>query len=178
MRESIRRLLIDRTGEDIPVWNQRVRASGAQTEEELRGWLTRAGVTGYPRMLLVMERFGYPGFMLAPAGDLIDGQYAGVPALRAVYDAVARYAGALPGVQVQARKTYVSLLTPQRTFARIQRIGRDGVAVALRLNARPTGRLTRSKVHPSTPLQLLLRAPGDLDAEAKRWIRQACDDSR
>lgn len=173
MRESIRRLLIERTGEDIPAWNRRIRATGIDDAEQLRRWLTRSGVTGYPRMLLVMERFGYPDFMLASADELIDGQYASFPALRKVYEGVVAYVGTLPHVQVQARKTYVSLLTPKRTFARVQRVSRDAVAVALRLDVKPVGRLTASKVHESTPVQLLLRTPADLDRDAKEWIRRA-----
>ena len=38
--------------------------------------------SGYPQMLLVMERFGYPDFLLASADELIDGQYADRPELR------------------------------------------------------------------------------------------------
>ena len=178
MRESIRRLLIERTGEDIPAWNRRIRATGIDDPEKLRRWLTASGVVGYPRMLLVMERFGYPDYMLASADALIDGQYVGYPALRRVYDAVIAYVTQWPDVEVQARKSYVSLVTAKRTFARIQRASADSVAVALRLAVTPTGKLTASKVHESTPVQLLLRAPAELDRSAREWIRRAHDENR
>ena len=57
-------------------------------EASLRAWLSKKGVTGYPAMLLVMERFGYPDYLQASADDLIETQYADRPAMRAIYDAV------------------------------------------------------------------------------------------
>ena len=63
-------------------------------------------------MLLVMERFGYPDFLLASADELIDGQYADRPALRPILDEVLLRAAEVGEVDVQARKTYVTLVTP------------------------------------------------------------------
>ncbi|HEV2231681.1 MAG TPA: DUF5655 domain-containing protein [Thermoplasmata archaeon] len=177
MREQIRRQLVRQTGADLPEWNARIRASGPDNPEGLRAWLTKRGVTGYPRMLLGYERFGYPEFMLASAKQLIDGQYEGKPVAHALYEAAIRKVSALGKVEVQARKTYVSLLGPRRTFARLQVVGRDTVAMALRLDAPPGGRLDPSKVHDSMPVQITLRAPRDLDAEALRWVRQALDEA-
>ena len=76
MREWEIGLLEKATGHGLEHWNARVLATGLQYEAELRTWLTEQGVTGYPRMLLVMERFGYPDFLLATSGELVDGQYA------------------------------------------------------------------------------------------------------
>lgn len=60
MREQEIRWLIERTGEGLEEWNSRVREKGFTDEAGLRAWLTDEGVAGYPQMLLVMERFGYP----------------------------------------------------------------------------------------------------------------------
>src|SRR5690348_7795284 len=64
------------------------------------------------------ETFGYPGFLVADADELIDKQYADRPRLRPVFDAVLSTLPTLPGpVTVQARGTLVSLVSPRRTFA-------------------------------------------------------------
>jgi hypothetical protein len=38
--------------------------------KQLRTWLTQQGVTGNAQSHLVMERFGYPDFLLASADEL------------------------------------------------------------------------------------------------------------
>ena len=75
MQAMSARLLKERTGADVETWNQRIKAEGFTTEQDLRAWLTAQGVTGYAQSLLVMERFGYPDFLLASADELIQGQY-------------------------------------------------------------------------------------------------------
>jgi hypothetical protein len=83
MRDSIAARLLRQTGHDVSWWNGKIAATQALGDEAaLRAWLTGEGVTGYQQMLLVMERFGYPGYLLATAGELLDGQYAGRPQLR------------------------------------------------------------------------------------------------
>ncbi len=88
MREQEIRWLVERTGEGLDTWNERVLASGITDEAGLRTWLTEKGVTGYPAMLLVMEAFGYPDYLQATADELIDGQYADRPELRPVLDTI------------------------------------------------------------------------------------------
>src|SRR5437879_13676636 len=76
MKDMSARLLKERTGEGVRTWNRRIQRERLDDEESLRLWLTKQGVTGYAQSLLVMERFGYPDFLLATADELIDGQYA------------------------------------------------------------------------------------------------------
>jgi hypothetical protein len=173
MREMSARLLKGRTGEDVDSWNQRVIQSGFGDEKSLRGWLSEQGVTGYAQSMLVMERFGYPDFFLATADELIDGQYADRPGLRLVFEAILAAAMSLGEVVIQARKTYVSLVTPRRTFARVQP-AKDRVQLALRLERQqPGGRLEPSKIHESMRVQIGLAAPEEVDAEVLKWLRQA-----
>src|SRR5262247_566194 len=133
MRDMSARLLKERTGEDVDTWNRRVKKERFNDEKALRSWLTKQGVTGYAQSLLIMERFGYPDFFLASAEDLIDGQYVDRPQLRPIFDAMINAAAGLGEVTIQARKTYVSLVTPRRTFARIQPTTKSRVDLALRL---------------------------------------------
>src|SRR5919201_4388016 len=134
--EWIADLLKRRTGEDLETWKDRLAAREFADEAGLRTWLTEQGVTGYPQMLLVMERFGYPDFLLASADELIDEQYADRPRLRAILDAILARAASLGEITVQARKGYVSLLTPRRTFAAVQPTSRTRVDLGLKLRDR------------------------------------------
>ena len=107
-QELSARLLAERTGESVETWNERVKGHGFTDEQQLRAWLSAQGVTGYAQSLLVMERFGYPDFLLASADELIEGQYADRPQIRPIFDAIIDAAAGLGEVVVQARKTYVS----------------------------------------------------------------------
>src|SRR5262245_3767313 len=174
MQAMSARLLKERTGADVETWNQRIKVEGFTTEQELRAWLTARGVTGYAQSLLVMERFGYPDFLLASADELIQGQYADRPQLRPIFEAIVAAAAGLGEVIIQARKTYVSLVSPRRTFARVQPTSRSRVDLALRLAGQePGGRLRPSKIHESMPLQIGLATPDEVDAEVLGWLQQA-----
>ena len=117
----VRDLLLKRTGEDLAAWNARVAAQDPRRRGQpasLAG--PSQGVTGYPQMLLVMERFGYPDYLRATPDELVEGQYRDRPGLRPIHDALLALLPAIGEVDVQNRKTYVALLTPRRTFASIE----------------------------------------------------------
>ena len=176
MKEMSARLLLERTGEGVEAWDRRIREQGFENEKALRAWLTEQGVTGYAQSLLVWERFGYPDFLVATADELIDAQYADRLHLRPIYEAVVQAAAAVGEIAIQARKTYVSLLTPRRTFARVQATTKSRVDLGLRLEGyKPGGRLQPSKIHPSMPLQISLTVPADVDSEVVSWLQRAYD---
>ncbi len=176
MKEMSARLLHERTGQEVATWNQRIQAEGFTDEQALRAWLTKQGVTGYAQSLLVMERFGYPDFLVASADALIQGQYADRPQLRPIFDAIIDAAAGLGEVVVQTRKTYVSLVSPLRTFARVQPTTKQRVDLGLRLEGlEPGGRLLPSKIHETMPLQISLTTPDEVDAEVLAWLQQAYD---
>jgi len=176
MRALSARLLKERTGADVETWNQRIRAEGFTDEQALRSWLVTQGVTGYAQSLLVMERFGYPDFLVASAEALIQGQYADRPQLRPIFDAIIDAAAGLGEVVVQTRKTYVSLVSPRRTFARVQPTTKQRVDLGLRLEGlEPGGRLQPSKIHETIPLQISLTTPEQVDAEVLDWLQRAYD---
>jgi len=172
------RLLQERTGEDVATWNRRIAKEQLNDEKSLRAWLTKQGVTSYPQSLLVWERFGYPDHLLASAEDLIDRQYADRPQLRPIFDAVIDAAAGLGQLTIQARKTYVSLVTSRRTFARIQPTTKSRVDLALRLEGhKPGGRLQPSKIHETTRLQISLASLDDIDSEVLKLLQEAYDRS-
>lgn len=174
MQEMSARLLHERTGEDLETWKGRIASAGFTDEPTLRAWLTEQGVSGYAQSLLVMERFGYPAFFLASADELIEGQYADRPQLRPIFDALIDAAVRLGEVVIQTRKTYVSLVTPRRTFARIQPTTKQRVDLGLRLHGQqPGGRLQPSKIHETMPLQISLTALDQVNAEALAWLQRA-----
>jgi hypothetical protein len=172
------RVLENRTGEGVDAWMRRIRARRIRNEQDLRLWLTKEGVTGYAQSLLVMERFGYPDFLRATADELIEQQYEDRPHLRPIYDAIVSAAGQCGEVVVQARKTWVSLVTPRRTFARVLAPTRARVDLGLRLeNRRPGGRLQRSRIHETMPLQVSLTRVAEVDSGVVRWLQQAYDEN-
>jgi hypothetical protein len=178
MNAMVARLLEERTGEGMEAWNQRIRAKGFKDEKSLRAWLTEHGVTGYPQMYLVMEQFGYPDYLVASADELVEGQYADRPALRPIYDAIL---AALPGlgeVVVQTRKGYVSLVTPRRTFARIQPTTKTRIDLGLRLpDQKSGGRLLPSRMDETLPIKISLTAHEQVDEEVLGWLQKAYDEN-
>jgi len=177
MREQEIKWLIERTGEGLETWNARVLAQGFGDESTLRAWLTSQGVTGYPQMLLVMERFGYPDYLQATADELIDGQYADRGDLRSILDAILALLPAIGNVEVQARKTYVALLTPKRTFGAVQPTTKKRVDLGLRLSpGQPAeDRLERAPNfgQSSVTHKIPLSSAADVDDFVVDWLRRA-----
>lgn len=172
------RLLQKQTGEGLDHWNQRVRKEKFKDEKSLRTWLHQQGVKGYAESLLVMERFGYPDFLTASADELIEGQYADRSHLRPIYEAIINAVLGIGAVTIQARKTYVSLLTPRRTFARVQPTTKNRVDVGLRIEGqKPFGRLQRSTIHETMKVQVCLSSVEEIDAEVLSWLRRAYDEN-
>jgi hypothetical protein len=123
---------------------------------------------------------GYPDFLTAESGELIDGQYADRPQLRPILDAVLAVLPALGPVTVQARKTIVSLVTPRRTFAVVRATTKDRVDLGLRLDgAKPGGRLQSAKNIGSggATVRVALRRPEDVDDEVRDLMRRAYEEN-
>jgi hypothetical protein len=177
MRTSIAERMVRQTGHDVAWWNERIAAEdGFADDAALRGWLTDNGVTGYQQMLMVMETFGYPAYLLATADELIDAQYADRQALRPILDAVVTAVAAMGELEVQARKTYTSLLTPRRTFTAVRPTTRSRVDLGLRIDgAEPAGRLLdgRNTAGGSVNLRVALQSVDDLDEEALGLLSRA-----
>ncbi|ROP42354.1 DUF5655 domain-containing protein [Saccharothrix texasensis] len=164
------------TGEGVPEWNRRVLSSGLDNECDLRLWLREQGVTGYPQMLLVMERFGYPDLLSASSDGLVDAQYADRSELRPILDRLLAEAALLGPMRVQARKTHVALVSPRRTFAIVKATGRARVDLGLRLaDHPPTGRLEplRSPGDGTITVRIGIGSADDIDDDTLTHLRHA-----
>ena len=173
-RQMSASLLERRTGVGIEEWNRRVKGSGADRDEKtLNAWLAEQGVTGYPQMLLVFERFGYPDYLVASADELIDAQYRDRPQLRPILERILSIARELPDVTVQARKGYITLVSPRRSFA-IIRATKNRVDLGLRLQQKPSGRLQAAGSMPQgwATAKIELGSPDDVDAEVERALKR------
>jgi Domain of unknown function (DUF5655) len=172
-REMWARILEKQTTEGLDAWNRRIREASVGDESGLRTWLAVRGVTGYAQSLLVMERFGYPDFILATADELIEKQYADRSHLRPIYDAIISAAARCDELVIQARKTYVSLVAPRRTFARVQP-AKTRVDLGLRLEScKPGGRLEPARIHHTMRVQIALTTREEVDAEVQLWLERA-----
>ena len=176
MRDQEIKWLVERTGDGLEAWNARVLESGAADEASLRAWLSERGVTGYPAMLLVMERFGYPDYLRATPDELIDGQYAARPTLRPILDTILGLLPSIGHVEVQTRKIYVALITPKRTFGAVQPTTKKRVDLGLRLTAdiQPDGRLERAPNfgQSSVTHKIGLSSADEVDDYVLDWLRR------
>jgi len=173
-------LLQRRTGASVEEWNRRIRELGFTDERSLRDWLSEQCVAGYPQMMLVMERFGYPEFLVASANQLIDGQYADRQALRTILDAVLARVVAFADVTIQTRKTYVSLVTPKRTFATVEPTTRSRVDVGLRIpaaEARGRAEPARSMGQSAMTARIGLTSVDEVDDEVESWLLRAYEEN-
>ncbi len=176
MRTMMERLLLERSGDGVGEWNRRIAAEKPGSEDALRAWLADRGVVGYAQTLLVMETFGYPDFLTASADELLDIQYADRPQLRPVLDALLALAVTMESVAVQARKTYVTLVTPRRQFALIRATTRSRVDLGLRLaGAVSTGRLlpAGSLGNDVITVRVALTSVDDIDDEVRELLLRA-----
>ena len=175
----VRDMLVNRTGEDVAAWNAKVTALNPADETSLRAWLAEQGVTGYPAMLLVMERFGYPDYLRATADELLDGQYADRAQLRPVHDALLALLPGIGQVDVQNRKNYVALITPKRTFASIEPRTKSRVDLGMRLSREQpeSGRLVlaTSMGQSGVTHRIGLATAQDVDDEVRGWLQRAYD---
>jgi len=127
-------------------------------------------------MLLGYETFGYPDYLLSSADELIEGQYRDKPAIRPIYDRLIAELPEVGEVEVQARKTYVALIGPRRTFASIQPTTRTRVDIGLRFDdaADAEGLEPAKSIGQSSMThKLALSSPDDVDREAVGWLRRA-----
>jgi uncharacterized protein DUF5655 len=170
-------LLQARTGKSLADWSRRIAKQRFADQQSLRVWLIAQGVTGYPLTLLTMECFGDPDYLLATADELVDDQYAARPHLRPIFDLLVEVCTRFGPIVFQARRSYVSFVTPRRAFARVSPLT-SRIELALRLDGElPGGRLRASPSGDTMKVLIDLTTCDDVDAEVAAWLRRAYEES-
>ncbi|MBP2325597.1 hypothetical protein JOF56_005982 [Kibdelosporangium banguiense] len=184
MHEWSAQLLKRQTGQGVDDWNVRIKETGIGSRDELMHWLKARNINGYAQQLLIMERFGYPDFLLKTAEELVDDQFAGREHLRPVFNEVieAGVGIAQEGlVEVQARKTFVTLRTRRRKFAMVKPTTKTRVDLGLRIVELSSGHLRFAERLQSAKLlrddtmthRIPLSRLEDVDDEVSYWLAVA-----
>jgi hypothetical protein len=181
MHEWSAQLLRRQTGQDVEEWNRRIRDTGITSRDELQMWLKTRSINGYAQQLLIMERFGYPEFLLQTAEELLAGQFADRQHLRPVFDEVIEAGVGIAHhglVEVQARKTFVTLRTKRRKFAMVRPSTKTRIDLGLRIvelgggHERFTPRLQSAKLLRDDTMthRIPLTRLEDVDDEVCYWL--------
>lgn len=184
MHEWSAQLLKRQTGQGVDDWNVRIKETGITSRDELQLWLKTRNINGYAQQLLIMERFGYPDFLLKTAEELVADQFADREHLRPVFNEVieAGVGIAQQGlVEVQARKSFVTLRTRRRKFAMVKPTTRTRVDLGLRIvdlngsHERFAGRLQSAKLLRDDTMthRIPLARLEDVDDEVSYWLAVA-----
>ena len=141
------------------------------------------GFPGWPKLKAEVERRrsaaspAEPALLTAEAGQLIDAQYAGRSQLRPILDKVLRVLPLLGPVTVQARKTFVSLVSPRRTFAVVQATTKTRVDLGLRLDGIGQEAACRRR-RTSAPRPCVSGSPGPVRLTTRCWAGCGAPTSR
>ncbi len=179
MMEAIERNLPARTGRTLAQWAALVKKAGPAERKDRIAWLRKEhGLGGATAMLVAYAAEGRRPHQDYEDGDaLVATMYSGKKAaLRQTHDATLAAASRLgKDVAPSARKTYVSLVR-KRQFAALQPSTADRVDLGLVLpGVKSQGRLEATKTVGGGRVthRIALRSPKDVDAEVKRWLREA-----
>jgi hypothetical protein len=184
MHEWSAQLLKRQTGQDVDDWNIRIKETGIDSRDELQLWLKTRNINGYAQQLLIMERFGYPDFLLKTAEELVDDQFADREHLRPVFNEVIEAGVGIAHqglVEVQARKTFVTLRTKRRKFAMVKPSTKTRVDLGLRIvdlnggHLRFAERLQSAKLLRDDTMthRIPLARLEDVDDEVSYWLAVA-----
>lgn len=184
MHEWSAQLLRRQTGQTVDDWNRTIRETGIASRDELQDWLKTRNINGYAQQLLIMERFGYPEFLLKTAEELVEEQFADRVHLRPVFDEVIEAGVGIAHqglVEVQARKTFVALRTRRRKFAVVKATTKTRIDLGLRIvdlnsgHQRFAARLQSAKVLRDDTMthRIALTRLEDVDDEVCYWLAVA-----
>ncbi len=165
------------TGKPVAKWVELARAQGFAKHGEILKWLKEKHGVGH----------GYANFLAKEAlkaddggGDtaLLDAQFAGSKAaLKPLYEQVVKLVGGFGGdVEIAPKKNNVSLRRSKQ-FALLQPSTATRLDVGLILKGvKPEGRLEMSgSFNAMFTHRVRVASQSDIDADLKRWLRQAYD---
>jgi hypothetical protein len=170
MRASIERNMLAKTGKPLDHWVGLVRKQGLSGHGPVVKYLMAEH--GFTRGYAGSVAWALREETVAP-DELVEAQYTGKESLRPILEAVRK---AIPrGAEEGARKTYVTWLNG-RQFALLQPSTRTRADLGLVLeDAAATARLQEAGSFGSGRVthRVALAGPGEVDAEVKRWLRNA-----
>jgi hypothetical protein len=168
--------IAEKTGKTVQQWISVVKTSGLQKHGEIVRFLkTDHGFThGYAN--LIAHQALKSSAAHQDEADLVAAQYAGPKAgLKPIYDKVLKAAQKFgPDLEVAPKKTYVSLRR-KKQFALIQPSTKTRVDLGINLKGKePAGRLEASgSFNAMVSHRVRLESTSDVDAEVKRWLKEA-----
>ena len=172
---TMTRNLESNTGKSLAAWVELVRARKLDRHGEIVAWLKGEHELGHGYANLVAASTLKSGDA-APAGDLVEAQYAGTKAgLRPMYDAlIAAVQKFGEDVEVSPKKGYVSLRRSKQ-FAVVQPSTATRLDVGLNLKGTPAaGRLEASgSFNAMVSHRVKLEAGARIDKELIAWLKQA-----
>ncbi len=171
--------IAEKTGRPVDYWLDVVRKSGLEKHGQLVKMLKDDhGFThGYANMVVHRALKSRAG-EASDDTDLVAAQYAGPKAgLKPIYDRVIGIVeGFGAGLDIAPKKAYVSL-RHKTQFALVQPSTKTRVDLGINLKGRePEGRLEASgSFNAMVSHRVRLEKPADVDAEVKRWLKDAFD---
>jgi predicted transport protein len=166
----------EKTGKTLEQWLKVTAKAGLAKHGEIVKLLKGEHGMGHGFANLVAARTLEAGAPAAGGDDLLAAQYAGPKAdMKAVYDAVEKAARALgKDVIVRPLKTYVTLRRGKQ-FAIVKPSTKTRVDVGFNLKGvDPAGKLLPSgSLGSMVTHRMELTSPKDVNAEFKRWLKQA-----
>ena len=173
-----------KTAKTIAQLHAAVEKAGLAKFSDKRSWLMAQFALGYGDANAVANFIGKPlpdlggaaAVPVAPTGDPLDAIYTGAKAgLRPLHDAVMTVIKALGAFEEAPKKSYVSLRRSKQ-FAMLGPATKDQLEIGL--NAKNLPPHSRLKVMPPGGMcQATTRIANakEIDAEFKRWLKQAYD---
>lgn len=172
--------LKEKTGKTLPQWLKITKAAKLEKHGQIVKMLKSDHGVTYGFANLIAHETLNQGKPASGSTDLVDAQYAGPKSdLRPIYDALMAVITKFgKDVEPAPKKAYVSVRR-NKQFAIIQPSTKTRVDVGINLKGvQPTGRLEASgSFNSMVSHRVRLENKKDVDAELKKWLKQAYDAS-
>jgi hypothetical protein len=166
--------LPEKTGKSLADWLAILKKSGPGDPKEQVKWLKSVHDVGHVTAQCIVASAQGKGDEYESPNRLLDNLFKGSPVFREIYEKVLAEIKALPDTEVKPCKTYVPFVH-RIQFARIKPVGKSHLELLLALgDERATDRLTVVKARAGRLSRAVqLRAPKDVDAEVRKWLKKA-----
>ena len=169
-----------KTGKAMPQWLKIAKSSKLAKHGEIVKFLKGEHGMTHGFANLVAAYTLRPAAGAASGGDLVETQYSGKKAdLRPIYDAVIAAAKKLGSdVEIAPKKAYVSLRRSKQ-FCIVQPSTATRVDVGLNLKGKPTTKRLEASgsFNAMVSHRVRLESKRDVDAELKKWLKEAYGDA-